>query len=145
MSTTAIESQSTTQFLERLVNPKPFLNSLAGKLILVKLKWGMEYRGYLVSVDAYMNLQLANTEEWIKGAFCGNLGLVFIRCNNVLYLKQLEEEEDDEEDGGDGEQQSMMDDEQQQQQQQTRREDEMKEEEGSFGEQQRQQSSMSDD
>ena len=78
------------------VNPKPFLNDLTGKPVVVKLKWGMEYKGrrclalsglilvtcapgrphllmsscphvgyfhagYLVSVDAYMNLQLAST------------------------------------------------------------------------------------
>ena len=40
------------------VNPKPFLNQLTGKPIIVKLKWGMEYKGYLVSTDAYMNLQV---------------------------------------------------------------------------------------
>ena len=77
------------------VNPKPFLNDLTGKPVVVKLKWGMEYKGkflfclvgdggdrlaagartrsrhaltpslspfpflgYLVSVDAYMNLQV---------------------------------------------------------------------------------------
>jgi len=61
------------------VNPKPFLNSLTGKPIVVKLKWGMEYKGYLVSVDGYMNLQLANTEEYIDGALTGNLGEVLIR------------------------------------------------------------------
>lgn len=86
------------------VNPKPFLNELTGKVVVVKLKWGMEYKGtwltiptfrpcptgagipllpaagYLVSVDAYMNLQLANTEEFIEGQFTGNLGEVLIRC-----------------------------------------------------------------
>lgn len=31
---------------------------LAGKPVIVKLKWGMEYKGYLVSTDAYMNLQV---------------------------------------------------------------------------------------
>ena len=41
------------------VNPKPFLNQLTGKPIIVKLKWGMEYKGYLVSTDAYMNLQVS--------------------------------------------------------------------------------------
>ncbi|WAR25113.1 RUXF-like protein [Mya arenaria] len=56
------------------MNPKPFLNGLTGKPVLVKLKWGMEYKGYLVSVDGYMNLQLANTEELIDGALTGNLG-----------------------------------------------------------------------
>ena len=25
-------------------NPKPFLNALTGKPVLVKLKWGMEYK-----------------------------------------------------------------------------------------------------
>lgn len=27
------------------VNPKPFLNELTGKSVIVKLKWGMEYKG----------------------------------------------------------------------------------------------------
>lgn len=40
------------------MNPKPFLNSLTGKPVIVKLKWGHEYKGYLVSVDGYMNLQV---------------------------------------------------------------------------------------
>jgi small nuclear ribonucleoprotein F len=61
------------------VNPKPFLNSLTGKPVVVKLKWGMEYKGYLVSFDGYMNLQLANTEEYVDGACTGNLGEVLIR------------------------------------------------------------------
>eukprot|EP00894_Picocystis_sp_ML_P000269 jgi/Pico_ML_1/50786/g1933.t1 len=75
------------------LNPKPFLAELTGKQVAVKLKWGMEYRGYLVSVDAYMNLQLANCEEWIDEKLAGNLGEVLIRCNNVLYLRQAPEEE----------------------------------------------------
>ena len=69
------------------VNPKPFLNELTGKPVIVKLKWGMEYKGFLVSVDAYMNLQLADTEEYIDGNCTGNLCEVLIRCNNVLYLR----------------------------------------------------------
>lgn len=28
---------------------------------MVKLKWGMEYKGYLVSVDGYMNMQVRIT------------------------------------------------------------------------------------
>lgn len=55
--------------------------------MIVKLKWGMEYKGFLVSVDSYMNLQLASTEEWLNGKFAGNLGEVLIRCNNVLYVR----------------------------------------------------------
>uniref|UniRef100_A0A3Q2D4B0 Small nuclear ribonucleoprotein F n=1 Tax=Cyprinodon variegatus TaxID=28743 RepID=A0A3Q2D4B0_CYPVA len=83
-------------FLQSLpLNPKPFLNGLTGKPVMVKLKWGMEYKGYLVSVDGYMNMQLANTEEYVDGALAGHLGEVLIRCNNVLYIRGVEEEEED--------------------------------------------------
>ncbi|XP_065324908.1 small nuclear ribonucleoprotein F-like [Gordionus sp. m RMFG-2023] len=75
------------------LNPKPFLNSLTGKKVIVKLKWGMEYKGFLVSLDGYMNLQLANTEEYIDGLLSGNLGEVLIRCNNVMYIRGCDEEE----------------------------------------------------
>ena len=40
------------------VNPKPFLNGLTGKPVIIKLKWGMEYKGILVSTDNYMNVQV---------------------------------------------------------------------------------------
>uniref|UniRef100_A0A914QE25 Sm protein F n=4 Tax=Panagrolaimus TaxID=55784 RepID=A0A914QE25_9BILA len=75
------------------VNPKPFLNSLTGKPVVCKLKWGMEYRGILLAVDGYMNLQLANTEEFIEGTNQGCLGEVLIRCNNVLYVGAAEDTE----------------------------------------------------
>lgn len=29
---------------------------------MVKLKWGMEYKGYLVSVDGYMNMQVRKND-----------------------------------------------------------------------------------
>ncbi|PFH36497.1 zinc finger (CCCH type) motif-containing protein [Besnoitia besnoiti] len=80
------------------VNPKPFLTSLTGRQVMVKLKWGIEYKGYLKSFDEYMNLQLQNTEEWVDGSFKGHLGEVLLRCNNVLYLRQVKgEDEEDEE------------------------------------------------
>ena len=62
--------------------------------MIAKLKWGMEYKGFLVSVDSYMNLQLASTEEWVDGVFSGALGEVLIRCNNVLYLRGVPEEDE---------------------------------------------------
>ena len=64
--------------------------SLIGQPVAVKLKWGMEYRGILLSTDSYMNLQIANTQEWIQGELAGNLGEVLIRCNNVLYIREGE-------------------------------------------------------
>ncbi|KAG9219203.1 hypothetical protein CCMSSC00406_0001613 [Pleurotus cornucopiae] len=64
------------------VNPKPFLQELTGKPVYVRLKWGLEYKGFLVSTDGYMNLQLANTEEFQDGKSNGALGEVFIRQNS---------------------------------------------------------------
>ena len=73
------------------VNPKPFLNDLTGKMVIVRLKWGQEYRGvapvsgcclpcicvahwplgagYLVSVDSYMNLHVRQLLA-VCGAAC---------------------------------------------------------------------------
>jgi small nuclear ribonucleoprotein F len=69
-----------------LVSPTAFVESLKGKSVVVKLKWGMEYKGFLSSSDEYMNLHLVGTEEWTNGKLAGNLGEVVIRCNNVLYI-----------------------------------------------------------
>ena len=57
----------------------PFLKDLTGQMIAVKLKWGMEYRGELASVDPYMNIQLENTHEVIENKETGELGEVLIR------------------------------------------------------------------
>lgn len=43
---------------QQIVNPKPFLAQLTGQHVFVKLKWGMEYKGLLLAVDSYMNLQV---------------------------------------------------------------------------------------
>ena len=47
----------------------------------------MEYRGTLIAFDGYMNLQLADTEEWVNGVCRGKIGESLIRCNNVLYVR----------------------------------------------------------
>jgi small nuclear ribonucleoprotein F len=75
-----------------VINPKPFMADLVGKRVRVKLKWGMEYQGDLVSTDAYMNLQLENSEEFVDGKYAGTLGEILIRCNNVLYIKAADVE-----------------------------------------------------
>lgn len=55
--------------------------------MVIRLKWGQtEYKGVLVSVDSYMNIQLNNTEEYIDRKHTGTLGQVLIRCNNVLWI-----------------------------------------------------------
>lgn len=35
------------------------MQELTGKPVFVKLKWGLEYKGYLVSTDGFMNLQVS--------------------------------------------------------------------------------------
>lgn len=42
----------------------------------MKLKWGMEYSGYLVSEDGYMNIQLQNGDEYTVGKLSEHLGEV---------------------------------------------------------------------
>jgi len=64
------------------------LQSLVNEEVIVRLKWGQtEYKGRLVSVDSYMNIQLTNTEEFVDHKSTGSLGQVLIRCNNVLWIQ----------------------------------------------------------
>ncbi|CAK7209066.1 hypothetical protein SBRCBS47491_000311 [Sporothrix bragantina] len=69
------------------INPRPMLQELVGKPVAVRLKWGeTEYKGALVSIDSYMNLQLSDTEEYIDGESTGQLGQVLIRVQPGLRL-----------------------------------------------------------
>ena len=77
------------------INPKPFLKTLIGKQVIVRLKWNKtEYKGTLVSIDNYMNLQLDKTSEVIyeDGEKKEEvIGEIFIRCNNVLFIREDKE------------------------------------------------------
>ena len=82
-----------------IINPKPFVNTLLGKVIICKLKDGHEFRGHLVSVDGYMNLLLGKAKEYIKGKCIpeDNIGDILIRSGSVLYIAGvLDENEEDE-------------------------------------------------
>jgi small nuclear ribonucleoprotein F len=60
------------------------------KDVFVRLKWGeAEYKGRLVSVDSYYNIQLSNAEEYIAQKFTGSLGEVLIRCSRLLLRAHL--------------------------------------------------------
>lgn len=78
-----------------ILNPKPFLADVTGKLVIVKLKWGSEYQGILVSVDNYMNIHLDKTREFVDGNLEREIGEILIRCNNVLYIRQGPKESKD--------------------------------------------------
>jgi small nuclear ribonucleoprotein F len=47
--------------------------------VIVRLKWGIEYKGILASFDKYMNFQLLNAEEIIDNNSAGVLGEILIR------------------------------------------------------------------
>ncbi len=72
--------------LDLIINPKRFLTALINKKIMVRLKWGIEYKGTLVSFDDYINIRICNTEEWINGIEIGVLGEILIRCNNIQII-----------------------------------------------------------
>lgn len=40
-----------------------------------------------------MNIQLDNTEEIINNVVKGTLGEILIRCNNILYIREISNEE----------------------------------------------------
>ena len=70
------------------LNPKPFLNGLTGKPVIVKLKWGMEYKGYLVSVDGYMNVQVSLSS--VKSSVFHQLDLFLWAQKRMLVGESME-------------------------------------------------------
>jgi small nuclear ribonucleoprotein F len=54
------------------LNPKPFLNGLTGKAVMVKLKWGHEYK---VSTVQYFFVYLKSTGiQFLESKYCTYLG-----------------------------------------------------------------------
>lgn len=96
------------------VNPKPFLHQQVGKPVLIRLKWGLEYKGFLVSTDNYMNFQVRharaaaliparkrrgdagrqvkrNARRGLHSVCTPADAALTPSCNNVLYLRELNE------------------------------------------------------
>ena len=66
------------------------LNALMKSLnsnVVVKLKNDIEYRGRMVKCDTYMNIILEGASEFYESNCIANYGNVFIRGNNVLYIR----------------------------------------------------------
>ena len=78
-----------------MINPASFLNKCLGRPIICRLKWNqMEYKGILMSLDGYMNIQLARAKEFIDGKYTATLGEIMIRSNSILYIRECTEDED---------------------------------------------------
>lgn len=97
---TLIHTLSHTHTMFQPVNPKPYLTSLLGHQVVVRLKFsGTEYHGTLKSIDNYMNLLMAadvieleqtpgTIPDLTKGTKLGSE--LFVRCNNVLWIGKAE-------------------------------------------------------
>ncbi|UCH38372.1 MAG: ribonucleoprotein [Candidatus Bathyarchaeota archaeon] len=55
--------------------------------VVVKLKNGVEYRGRMIKCDSYMNIILEGASEFFNSNCVANYGDVFIRGNNILYIR----------------------------------------------------------
>jgi len=55
--------------------------------ITVRLKSGDEYTGILERCDPNMNLIIVDAEELNNGTVIAKYGRIFIRGNNILYIK----------------------------------------------------------
>ena len=67
--------------------PLNVLQKATNKVVAVRLKSELEYRGKISNVDPYMNVILVDAEESENGTKKANYGKVVIRGNNVLYIK----------------------------------------------------------
>ncbi len=71
----------------RSKNPLTILQNAQKSKILLRLKDGTEYRGILKEIDAYMNMILEDATEIMDGAPMAKYNEIFIRGNNLLFIK----------------------------------------------------------
>ena len=68
-------------------NPLSILQAAQNSQILLRLKDGTEYKGLLKEIDAYMNMILENATEIMDGSPVAKYNEIFIRGNNLLFIK----------------------------------------------------------
>ena len=85
MTSEKLVSQTTAK------RPLTTLQKNVKKLVIVRLKNEVEYKGKMFNVDSYMNLIMTDAEELHEGKIVGKFGRVILRGNNVLFIK-LEDE-----------------------------------------------------
>lgn len=71
--------------------PLTTLQKSTKKVVTVRLKNEVEYKGKIDNVDSYMNLIMTDAEERQDSRTVANYGRVIVRGNNVLFIK-LEDE-----------------------------------------------------
>ena len=55
--------------------------------VIVKLKNNLAYKGRMIRCDNYMNITLEGASEFNDSTLLANYGNVFIRGNNILFIK----------------------------------------------------------
>lgn len=73
--------------VKKMKNPSDFLTKIIGQNVRVKLTSGVEYTGILRCLDGYMNVVMAEAEEFSHGIKTASYKDVFLRGNNVLYIR----------------------------------------------------------
>lgn len=68
-------------------NPLHILQNAQNSQILLRLKDGTEYKGFLKEIDAYMNMILEDATEIMDGSPVAKYNEIFIRGNNLLFIK----------------------------------------------------------
>ena len=68
-------------------NPISILRNAKHSKVIVRLKEDIEYHGILIEIDSYMNLILENVVEVIDETQIARYSQLFIRGNNVLFVK----------------------------------------------------------
>ncbi|TFG20474.1 MAG: ribonucleoprotein [Promethearchaeota archaeon] len=68
-------------------NPLKVLHNAVNSTILIRLKDGIEYLGRLKICDNYLNMIIENAKEMMDGSVTAKFGEIFIRGNNILFIK----------------------------------------------------------
>ena len=63
------------------------LQKSTNKVVTVRLKNEVEYKGRIENVDSYMNLIMTDAKERQRNRTIANYGRVIVRGNNVLFIK----------------------------------------------------------
>lgn len=71
----------------RAKNPLSILQAAQNSQILLRLKDGTEYKGLLKEIDAYMNMIMEDATEIMDGSPVAKYNEIFIRGNNLLFIK----------------------------------------------------------
>ncbi|TXT60478.1 MAG: putative snRNP Sm-like protein [Promethearchaeota archaeon] len=73
-------------------NPINILQNAQNSQIMLRLKDGTEYKGFLKEIDAYMNMILEDAVEIMDGSPVAKYNEIFIRGNNLLFIKPKADE-----------------------------------------------------